>query len=86
MKKRVFLRDLRDYDLRRDDSVVRQLEMQVDAAINEAGYRLQFWKDVALYGVDEAILYVRNGGYGNADAIAETWNRIKVRLTNHLGG
>lgn len=80
MKKRVYLRDLRDHDLRHNDSVVRSLEMQVDAAINEAGYRLQFWRDVALYGVDEAILYVHNGGYGDVDAISKCWERLRLRL------
>lgn len=83
-KKKWYLRDLRDHDLRHDSSIVRQLEMQVDAAINEAGYRLQFWRDVSLYGVDEAILYVHNGGYGDVDAISAAWERIKN--ASHLGG
>jgi hypothetical protein len=79
--KRIFLRDLEQHDIKKDDSVVRQLEMIVDSCITSPGYTLQFWTDVRVYGVDEAILYVLNGNHGNAFAIKEEWEKIKVRLT-----
>lgn len=60
------------------DCVVRELEMVSDGAITAPGYTIQFWRDVNLYGVDEAILLV--GKYGNGDKIAEGWAKIKERI------
>ena len=78
-----YLWQLQVYDWGHDTSIVRELEMTCDSVITPSSYIPQFWKDVQLYGVDEAILYVRNGKYGNADAIAEVWKRIRHK---HLGG
>ncbi len=80
MKKRVSLNQLRQHDRDCDDSIVRELEMIVESHLYKSDYALQFWSDVRLYGVDEAILYVRNGPYGDADAINAGWQRIKTRL------
>ncbi len=80
MKKRWYLHLLRKYDREHNKEVVRQLEMSADANITAAGYTIQFWNDVSTYGVDEAILYVKNGNYGNAAAIKADWDRIKQEL------
>lgn len=80
MAKKYYLRDLKKYDADNGASVVRQLEMEADMAITSPGYPIQFWKDVQLYGVDEAILYVKNGKHGNAEALAEKWKKIKGTL------
>lgn len=77
---RYYLKDLDRHDLEHDDCVVRQLEMEVDAAITSPGYAVQFWRDVRLYGMDEAILYVRNGNHGNADAIQAEWQNVRHRI------
>ena len=74
------LRMLRKHDAEKDDCAVRELEMVVDDALTSPGYRPQFWTDVELYGVDEAILYVRNGNHGDADAIRSAWITIRNRL------
>jgi len=81
--KRIDLRTMQKHDIANHDCAVRELEMEVDAALdpNYAGYTLQFWRDVNLYGVDEAILYVRNGKYGDADRIQKRWlEKIRPRI------
>ncbi len=80
MKKRVSLNQLRKHDSDHDDSIMRELEMLVEGNLIITGYSIQFWQDVRLYGVDEAILYIRNGPYGDANAIDAGWQRIKTRL------
>lgn len=75
--KKVYLRDLQRYNREREESVVRQLEMTADMAITSPGYSIQLWRDVQLYGVDEAILYMRNGNHGDADAVSREWAAIK---------
>lgn len=52
------LHTLEKHDKDHNDSLVRLIEMKVDAFNLESGYRLQFWRDVKLYGVDEALSYV----------------------------
>ncbi len=81
--KKWYLWELQKHDLAHDTTIVRELEMTCDSVITPSDYVPQFWKDAQVYGIDEAILYVRNGGYGNADAIAEVWKRIRHK---HLGG
>ena len=38
---------------------VRHLEMLVDRVATNPGISIQFWSDVRLYGVDEAVTYLR---------------------------
>lgn len=77
------LQRLEDYDINNDTSIVRELEMTADAAIDVPGYSIQFWHDVALYGIDEAILYVKNQNVGDAGQLLEKWNEIKLRITGN---
>ena len=46
------------WDLAHDESYVRLIEMSVDCF--GQGRSLQFWSDVNLYGLEEALLYLRN--------------------------
>lgn len=80
---KVFKRMMDKHDRENDDCIVRQLEMCVDNTIITPGYSIQFWRDVALYGVEEAILYLRNGKHGNADVLAKEWEEIKKRINSN---
>ncbi len=77
---RANLKTLRELEEKHDESYVREIEMVADLALTAPGYSLQFWRDVQLYGMREAILYVRNGKYGDADAIQERWEDIQKRI------
>lgn len=48
------------WDIEHDSSIVRELEMHVDVVLTQSAYSPQFWKDVRLYGVAEAMLYLKN--------------------------
>lgn len=79
--KKYYLRTLEAFDREHDDCVVRELEMEVDSILNQdSGRIMQFWRDVQLYGVNEAIMYVRNESADQADRIEAAWEKIKVRL------
>lgn len=82
--KKYYLRDLRKIEQAQGESWVRLLEMHTDSILDyNAGKTIQFWEDVKLYGVDEAILYVRNGGdVQAANAIQREWEAIRVRIEN----
>lgn len=60
MAKRIFKRDMDAYDKHNGESNVRELEMLVDAVAPEAGYVIQFWRDMDTYGLREAVMYVEN--------------------------
>ncbi len=80
-KKRITLAILRKYDAEHEDSsIVRALEMEADSAITAPGYSLQFWRDVQLYGVDEAILYVENSNVGDGKRLQTFWTNLRERI------
>ena len=79
--KRIFYKDLVEYDRRKGTSLVRELEMEVDGALTTPHYSVQFWKDVRLYGLREAVAYVRNGNHGDADKIQAAIDRIIKAMT-----
>ena len=60
MKKRLMLNELREMDRRDEASRIRLLEMAVDNVLEDSGYAIQFWRDVELYGVREALTYLKN--------------------------
>lgn len=60
--KRIRLVHLRAYDLEKGESIVREIEMTVDYVLRDSGYALQFWRDVEVYGLEEAYLYLCNSG------------------------
>lgn len=81
MKKKYFYSNLENHDREKDDSTIRQLEMSVDSVAPSIEHSLQFWKDVRLYGVDEAILYLEYNMYEKQSIkLKDTWNAIKNRL------
>ncbi len=59
-KKRLYLHILQKYDYDHDKSIVREIEMHVDAVLLETGYSIQFWTDVQTYGLQEALLFLKN--------------------------
>lgn len=58
--KRIYRHVLRKYDLDHDKSLVRELEMHVEAIATEPGWVIQFWRDMDTYGLKESITYLRN--------------------------
>lgn len=83
--KKYYLRNLEAFDATAGESVVRELEMDVDNILSHsAGRIMQFWRDVQLYGVDEAITYVRNEDADEADAIQVKWEGIRERMAGVL--
>lgn len=67
-------------DKETDKCVLRQLDMAVSATITSPGYGIQFWKDVSLYGVDEAILFVKNGNHGDWQNLQAEWEKVKAEI------
>lgn len=67
--------DLVNYDNKHRTSLRRELEMAVDAVVTfEPAYTMQFFKDVKLYGIDEAKTYLLrfiDKGYHSPDDLAE---------------
>lgn len=59
MTKRITLQMLKNWDNQHDSSIVRELEMSVDAVLIDSTYSIQFWKDVELYGIREALQYLQ---------------------------
>ena len=79
--KKFYLSTLELHDKENDDSVVRELEMCVDNVVPSVGYSIQFWRDVRLYGVAEAILYLKDiVSEKSYVSIQDDWNRIKERI------
>lgn len=79
-RKKWYLHQLQKLDADYGLSIVREIEMTVESAISERGYIIQFFTDARLYGMDEAILYVRNGKYGDAESIQTKWDEIRGKI------
>ena len=65
MKIRLTTARIRQYDFAHEEDtscLVRELEMTLDTSkLNiERGYIIQFWKDMDIYGLDEATTYLKN--------------------------
>ena len=68
------------FDMQKSESNIRLIEMLVDSCVSEInfptpGYAMQFWQDMRLYGLKEAIAYldaaaerygIRSDGYSSA--------------------
>ena len=84
MAKRIRLHHLRNFDYANDESLTRELEMAVDSVLIKTDYAPQFWRDVTLYGVDEAIGLLRQSGCADNDRVTTevtpVWQRIKIAL------
>lgn len=74
-------------DLRADDAV-RQVEMMVDRIITDQGQSIQFCRDVNLYGLKEAITYLKgyvpNGDFTELDKLHDSM--LKAKLANRSIG
>jgi hypothetical protein len=82
-QKKVRLNDIRVYDFAHEDEescFVRLLEMTVDQITQNSAYIPQFWKDVELYGLDEATAYLKRElpdlNYKEYDALVDEIKRI----------
>lgn len=63
-KKRLYFHEIRQFDLDHDESYIRSLEMTVDGLCGCGHPQVgQFFKDVMVYGLQEAVLYLENAGY-----------------------
>lgn len=60
-------------------SLMRELEMAVDEVTFEAGVKIQFFDDLLLYGIDEAVKYHR--GYVKDN---EKVDRILIPVVNRV--
>lgn len=72
-KTRILMRDFEAHDQRREDSTVREIEMAVDALAHE--FCIQFFRDLAIYGLKEAKMYLLDyvqGKYGDTRHAQET--------------
>lgn len=61
-KIRIRMTELEKMDERFDTSMIREIEMTVDAIVTRINpiYGIQFWRDVQLYGIKEALMYLDN--------------------------
>ena len=82
--KRLYLREMYDYDTNRGTDDIRKLEMLVDAGGNPA-VSLQFWRDVAIYGLAEAFVYLK--GYRQqglwAGDLSPVKDQVNALLSRH---
>ncbi len=65
MANRMLLRDLRAFEAAHEEDedlscIVRQIEMTVDSLAGYGPHVIQFWRDVELYGLREAIIYLED--------------------------
>ena len=82
---KVYLSTLEAYDKVNDSYLIRLLEMKVDAIVPQTGYSLQFWKDVRLYGVDEAIRYLKDVvNEKQYVELTEFWTKEKENVCPHI--
>lgn len=77
---KIYLSKLQKYDKNHGTSIVRELEMIADSCITSPGYSIQFWRDVALYGIDEAIAYVMTGKHGDYEQLKTKFEKVLRRM------
>ena len=82
-KKKIFLKEIQAYDIAHETSLVRELEMEVDPILINAGYSMQFWCDCQLYVIMGALAYFENDDQnrlirpGTLDSIKEKCTKIR---------
>lgn len=81
---RLYFSRLQEYDLANDTSHVREIEMAVDASLLDTAYAVQFWKDVRMYGLKEAVLYLRNTEEVRTEEGLEEVERIVAQILRKL--
>lgn len=86
MPKRIYLKDIYRLDDELDTAFIRELEMVLEYYAVEPGVVLQFFEDLRIYGLDEAIAYVQSyvdEGYYRPevmDRIRDIQRRIKEAI------
>ena len=74
LNKRFYLKDAQNYDLEKDTSWIRLIEMILDGGASNQGVVMQFFEDFRTYGLDEAITYAKSyekDGYYNEGTVNE---------------
>lgn len=74
-KRIITLQRLQKLDEKRQSSNVRLIEMVVDKITNHDGYSMQFWRDVEICGLREAIMYLHNK-YPVSDELVKIYAEI----------
>lgn len=74
-KRRVYLHKLQELDKKCGSSNIRLIEMIVDGITNNDGYSVQFWRDVEICGLREAIMYLHNK-YPVSTELVKIYNEI----------
>lgn len=88
--KRIYLHLIQKFDLKYDQSFVREIEMLVDHAIDHSSYAIQFWRDVERYGLKEALTYLLGSGEIRNEAdvpelsrlVSECEDQVRKELAN----
>lgn len=78
--KRIMMHEIMQHDKVNADSILRELEMVVDRCTSETGGAIQFFTDLRLYGLDEAIVYLRKAKYFRP---AENEELVKIQAKIH---
>ena len=81
-EKRLYLRDLQQYDLDKSESEVRALEMMIDSGSGDPRLSIQFWRDVRTYGLAEAFVYLK--GYADQGLWNGDLNEVKAQVNKML--
>lgn len=74
---------IRKHDKRYNTSLIRELQMALEGCTSNPGIIIQFFKNLALYGIDEALIYLRSYCCDTMidEHVIPTRNRIVVALT-----
>ncbi len=81
-EKRLYLRDLQQYDMDKGESEVRALEMMIDSGSGDPRLSIQFWRDVRTYGLAEAFVYLK--GYADQGLWNGDLNEVKQQVNKML--
>jgi len=85
--KRLMFQEIQDWDMKHNSSYIRELEMTLElGARNNVPLMMQFFRDMKVYGLDEAIVYAK--GYeedgeldeGTAFELGKVRDKIKKRM------
>lgn len=84
---KIYQRHIEQYDAEHNKSLLRELEMLIDSICYDQGMVIQFFRDLKLYGIREAMAYLRQ----NFDTNPAKWpeletlsTKITEQVTNNL--
>lgn len=86
--KRLMFQEIQDFDMGNDSSFIRELEMTLEnGANNNVPLMLQFFQDMKVYGLDEAVTYAE--GYEHQGELDEGTSRnlreVAERIKKEMG-